>query len=287
MGSLTVHVGQATATATYQVAAPTMLVGATEAAFDQLAGLTGKPIPMRRTYDGAMPTALYASKVNADVTAGRTGWVSFSSAAVANMRPFFRTVKAAGKPVWVTVCHEVNNGPKMQPAAFRQLYADLTAARNAEGASNVTLAVILTAEPFRSSTYLQWMPDPANFDVVVGDAYRFWRPPGAPPDPKTGGLGQNRSMAWLVGDLPTYAASIGKPWALGEFAAHPFPDDPANRPTWLRQTLDWCAANGCAAAVYFHSGQGESGPWWADRYHYPETAPGTDQGSVNALAAYL
>lgn len=286
MGSLTVRVGSQSAQVAYTVAAPTLTLGATEAAFDALTASVG-PLRMRRTYDGAMPTSLSASKAQADVTAGRTPWVSFSSASAANMRPFLRTVKATGKPLWLTVCHEVNNGPKMTAAAFRQVYADLAAAKAAEGADNVTLAVILTAEPYRSGTYAQWMPDPANFDVAVADAYRFWRPPGSPPDPKTGTLGQDRTMAWLVGDLPAYAASIGKPWALGEFAAHPFPDDHANRPTWLRATLDWCAANGCIAAVYFHSGAGESGPWWADRFHFPETPAGTDPDSLAALAAYV
>lgn len=286
MGSVSVHVGTSSATAGYTVAARSLMLGTTEAGYDRLSGQIGA-LPLRRTYDGAMPTGLYASKANADMNAGRVPWVSFSSAAVANMRPFMRSVKATGKPLWLTVCHEVNNGPKMSAAAFRQLYADLTVARSAEGASNVVRAVILTAEPYRGGTFEQWMPDPGDFDVVVADAYRFWRPPGSPPDPKTGGLGQNRSMAWLVGELPAYAASIGKPWALGEFAAHPFPDDLANRPTWLRQTLDWCAANGCIAAVYFDSGQGESGPWYADRFHFPETAPGTDPRSLAALAEYV
>lgn len=257
-----------------------MLLGTTEVAYASLESL-GRRMGIRRSYDGSMPKSVDQSKASADLAAGRVPWVSFTNADPATMAAFMGSCVGKGQ-VWVTVCHEVNNGPKMSPDAFRLLYADLAKARNTAGASNVKLVTILTAEPFRANTYQPYMPDPAHVDIVAADAYLFHRDAGSPADPKTGGLGKDRSMEWLVGHLAAYAASIGKPWALGEFGAHPFPSDKGKRPKWLRETVAWCEANGCVAAIYFHSGNGESGPWHLDRFHFPETAPGSDPDSIAA-----
>ncbi|MBT9255365.1 hypothetical protein KMZ30_07240 [Phycicoccus sp. KQZ13P-1] len=292
--SVTFRAGALSVTGSLVVTERRMLLGTTELAYDALAAAVG-PMTVRRSYDGPMPTNIAASKAQADLTAGRVPWISFTTASASAMRPFFASCVGKGR-VMVTVAHEVDLGTKgLTASQFRALFADLAAARDLEGATNVQLVVILTASPFRSGTYVPFIPDPAHFDVVAADAYRFWRPPGSPPDPKTGNLSQSRPMSWIVGELPAYAASIGKPWALGEFGAHPFPGDPSNRPTWITETVTWCRANGCTALVYFHSGNGESGPWWLDRYHFPEAtgttaamlAAGGDQASLAAWRAQL
>lgn len=49
-----------------------------------------------------------------------------------------------------------------------------------------------------------WVPDPADFDILGVDGYNT-------------GRGKNwRSFADLFGDFHDYAASIGKPWSIGE-----------------------------------------------------------------------
>ena len=286
MGSLSVRVGTRSATLTYTVTQPAtgLMIGTTEAAYSQLEYALGKPLAVRRSYDGVMPSAFSACKAAADV-GKRASWISFTAfptAAVA--RSFFASIPA-GHRVMVTCVHEADNG-KMTGTAFAPQQAALMDALNASGAdrSLVTCGPILTANTYRNGGYTAYYPDPAAYDFIGVDAYRFWRPPGSPPDPKTGNLGQQRTLQWLIGAAPTLSAQTGKPVAVGEFGAHPFPDDPANRPAWLTESIGHLRSINATAAVYFHSGQGESGPWWLDRFHFPETAAGSDPDSVRALA---
>jgi hypothetical protein len=266
---------------------PTLLYGASEAAFDALNSAVGSKLRVRRSYDGAMPSTLGGSKAQADVNAGRIPWVSFSSVTAANALSFMASCVSADTEVWVTPLHEVNNGPKMAGPAFQGLLATLMGAKNTARATKVKIIPILTAEPFRTNAYLTWLGgDPADFDAIGIDPYRFWRPAGAPPDPKTGGLGQNRSMAWLIGNAPAFAASIGKPIAIGEYGAHPFPEDLQNRPNWLTETDTFLKGIGAIGACYFHSGQGQSGPWWIDQFHFDCGGKHVGDRDVASLTAF-
>lgn len=265
-----------------------LIYGSTEIAFDQInAALDGK-LRVRRSYDGALPATVQGSKAWADMQAGRIPWVSFSSAADANMQRFFDSCAADGREVWVTLIHEVNLG-KMAPDLFRLLSTKLAGARNAAGAGNVKLIPVLTAEPFRTGQHVPFF-EPGTFDAIGVDAYRFWRPAGSPPDPKTGGLGQDRSMEWLIGQAVAFSSSTGKPIALGEYAAHPRPEDLGDRGRWLTQTDTFLRSIGALAAVYFHSPNGESGPWWLNAMHNfanPKDQSVADPRSVAAFRALL
>lgn len=300
MGTVTVTFGGKSASLDYTVTtAPQsrgLLFGTSEIAFTALQTLVGSPLHLRRCYDNAMPTTLGASKAKADLDAGRISWISFTSASKANMGAYFASCAADGREVWVTLVHEVNNGPKMSPDAFKALYVDAATARNAAGAANVHLVPILTAEPFRTDAYAQWFGPAWTFDKVGIDPYRFWRPAGSPPDPKThkpdaaGNLGPSRSMEWLIGNGPSFAASVGKRVVIGETGAHPDPANTEDRPAWLRETVTFLRSISADAWCYFHSHNGESGPWWLDVFHNfanPQDRSKPDPKSVAAFVALL
>lgn len=245
-------------------------MGASEIAWADLS-VSCPGMDLLRLYDGAMPTNVTKSKANRVLSGSVIPWVSFTSATPANMKPFFESCKQTGKEIWVTLVHEVNNGPKMSPDAFKALYVQLTDARNKAQAFNVQLAIILTAQPFRDGSYKQWFGTPGTWQITAGDAYRFLRPAGSPPDPKSGGLGKDRTMAYLLGEMPAFAKATNTKWAIGEFSGHPDKSKktgPGSMPQWLSDTVAFCRADpNCAGLSIFHSWNGESGPWWIGSFH--------------------
>lgn len=238
---------------------PTLMLGANEGRFAEVETALARPLNIRRSYGSTVADVVASSR--ADKAAGRASWVSFTTwptpTALAG------AISSITNLTLLTYLHEVNNGPKLDAPTFRRRHDAL---HNA-ALSNplVKVGTILTADPFRSNSYQQWMPTRSDFVGV--DGYRFWRQPGSPADPKTGTTGQSRSLQWICGDGPAYAASKGIPFAIGEFGAHPFTTDTANRPTWLTESVAWLRSIDALAACYFHSQLGESGPWLLDRFH--------------------
>lgn len=240
----------------------TMTTGIAPAEVGDFEMKLGRKVKMVRRYESTLPVDIIRTSAAVDVFSERSSWLSFSDTekpSLATMKSFSMSVEF---PTMITPVHEVDMG-KMRPAEFRALcewYFD-----GFRSNPLIQVGPILTSQPYRKGTYKQWMPSVCDF--IGSDAYRFWRPPGSPPDPKVGSLGVNRSMKYLIGELPAYAKSRGVPMAIGEFGAHPFPNDTANRPNWLQQTYSFLTSVNCIAAIYFHSYFGGSGPWWGDRFH--------------------
>jgi hypothetical protein len=284
-----------TRTVPFTVIAPpsqTLLLGASQAAYSELETALGAKMAIRRWYGGAMPDHVSkCAPAVQDQQAGRASWASFTSIPdAATAQAFFDSVTHR---MLVTYLHEVNEGPKTDPATFKATNTLLHDA--AAGNPLVLIAPILTANPYRTGDYLQWVDNPDDFDVLAIDAYHYQRPPGSPPDPKTNSLGTARTMQYLLGAAPTYAASIGKPIAIGEFGFHPWPTDPQRRPNWLVESVAYLKSLNAVAACYFHSGKGSSGPWWLDKYpvytvdeNDPARSGGDpDPDSVNAFRSLL
>lgn len=281
--------GFALSGARFASAAPsrtTLAYGASEISFAALNAQVGGKLKIRRSYDGALPTSISMSKASADLSAGRLPWVSFSSVAAAPIRSFMDSCAAAKRTIWITPIHEVNNGPKMGGPEFADLLGRLSAAKNAAGATLLKIAPIVTAVAFRTEDYKTYFVDPAHYDIIGIDPYRFWRPAGAPPDPKAGNLGQSRTMQYLIGSAPTFSTSVQRPIAIGEYGAHPFPEDHLNRSSWLTETDTFLKSIGSVGVCYFHSGNGESGPWWVDRYHFATGGHSVGDPDAESLAKF-
>lgn len=290
-----------------------MLLGVSEIAFSTLqTSMTNinpnAKLQVRRSYDGVFPNAWSSCKGQQDVGQKRASWISFSGPDInqinngsfdLTLRQFFASIPITHTAM-VTYKHEVNNAGKLgtnTPQQFGQAQARIWSIKQsyAKDPSMVKVGIILTAEPYRNGTFEAYYPTAGEYDFVGADPYRFWRPPGSPPDPKTGTLSQDRSMAWLLGMLPSWADSKGKPAAIGEYGAHPFPGSPANRPDWLNATDAYLRSINCLAASYFHSHKGASGPWMLDKYHVfttDENDPlrqtgNPDPDTMNAFASLL
>lgn len=271
--------------------APSLLYGASEIRFDQLQAAVGGRLKVRRSYDTTPGPDIMTSRAGVDLRRGIVPWVSFSGLPDdATLEAHFRSVPAGAKVLW-TWLHEADM-KKTTPTLFRAGYARLRAIRDRAGATGVLLAPVLVGDTFRTGRHVDWLGDGSDLDVVGIDAYRFWRPAGAPGDVDKlgGGLGRDRAMEWLLGQAPAFSQQVGKPIGLGEYGAHPRPEDPSDRPRWLRETDAYLRSIGAFAACYFHSGNGESGPWWVDQYHFTtggKTAGDPDPDSLDAFAALL
>lgn len=298
---------------------PLMLLGTTQLAYTTLqaslhAVNANATMQVIRRYDGAIPSSWSSTSGQNDVGTGRVSWISFSSPTIAQINSgghdgtiaaFFASIPPTHRCM-VTYLHEIDLADKLgstPPQDYAAAQARLWNIKeaNAQNPANVAVGPVLTAGPYRSGTFINFYPTGGQFDFVGADPYRFWRDGTDPyyqPDPKTGGTGTPRSLAYVIGDpngdggagMPAYAAAQGKSIAIAEYGAHPTPNDPNNRPNWLVQTDAYLRSQGCMAAIYFHSHVGESGPWWLDCYHdyaNPQDRSRLDPHSVNQFAALL
>ena len=278
-----------------------MLYGTTQYAYGQLqTALHGvnaaATMRIRRFYENAIPSSWSGTGMVSDynATPRRASWVSYSDPSVstvlsagftATLASFFASIPADHR-VLFTWKHEANNKSDEKlggatRAQFRDAQKKIWEVKeaNAQTPANISVGIILTAEPYRLGTADEYSAPAGYCDFLGADPYRFWRDTSDPsylPDPKTNGPGSNRTMAYLIGDglahgqgMPQLAETYGVPVALGEYGAHPRTSDHTSRPLWLQETHDYLTnlRAGCLAAIYFHSPRGESGPWWLDRYH--------------------
>jgi hypothetical protein len=272
-----------------------------------LAANINAKIQIIRRYGSTMPASFSSSPGNQDVNQGRISWVSYSGPSInainsgtedARLASYFASIPATHKH-YVTFLHETNNNKlgSNTAAEFVSACVRIWNSKNANAATpgNVKVGPILTAEPYRNNTYQQYFPSGGQYDFIGVDPYRFARDPNDPnylPDPKTNSAGTKRTMEYLVGSLPSFSLSEGKPWVVGEFAAHPWPTATSERANWLNQTDAFFKQTNCIAAAYFHSPRGPSGPWLIDRFHVYTTnegdplrlTGGTDSISLNAFA---
>lgn len=276
---------------------PTMLMGVNDSNFVSLQNKLHAVNPnatlrVRRRYDGAFPLSWSSTSGQNDVGTGVITWLSFGSPTIAqinsgshdaNLATFFASIPSTHK-CYITYLHEINLPDKLgstPPAQFAAAQARIWNIKqaNAQNPANVLVGPILTADPYRTGAFTGFYPAGGEFDFIGADPYRFWRDANDPlyqPDPKTGGTGTPRTMAYLLGDpnadgssgAAAFSASSGKPIAIAEYGAHPTPNDVNNRPNWLVQTDAYLRAHNCMAALYFHAPYGESGPWYIDQFHH-------------------
>lgn len=266
---------------------PTPLYGANHRDFAGLQTAMGGKLRVDRQYWGTASATIPADAQSA-IDAGVIPWVSFDAIPDdAALRAHFAAWPS--RAFW-TFQHEVDHN-KSDPATFKAACARIAAARDAAGAKGrVFLIPVLMANTYRIGAHAQWFGDSSTYDAVGVDGYRYWREPGSPPDPHTGNLSQSRSFEWIIGQAPAFAKSVGKPLAVGEFGAHPFTSDHANRPTWLKETGAYLKTIDVLAACYFHSGLGDSGPWWLDcfpNWTNPSDRSNPDPDSMEAYRSLL
>lgn len=242
-----------------------------------------------RRYQGDIPANFSSTRGPIEAAAGKASWLSFSGPSIAainsgsmdaTLASYFASIPN-GHTHFFTYLHEANNKDDEKlggatRAQFTSACARIWNIKNANAWSTTKVMVgpILTAEPFRNGTYIDYFPTGGQFDFGGADPYRFARDINDPsylPDPKAKGPGTKRTMQYLVGELPAYLDSVGKPMAIGEYGAHTWSTDDGERARWLWETDAFFVANNTIVACYFHSPNGESGPWLIDRKHIYST----------------
>jgi len=293
-----------------------MLVGANDSDWSSLqtamqAVNSKARVQIIRRYDGSFPSAFSSSSAQQDVGL-RATWLSFSSPSVANVlsgaadatiASFFASVPSSHR-LLVTWIHEVDNN-KLGSSTAQDYAAGVSRIwslkqANAQNPANVSFGPILMGTTYYTGqNYANYYPTDGHFDFVGIDPYRFVRDASDPyylPDPKTGGTGTARTMAYLCGNAPALCSQYSKPIAFGEYGAHPFTSNHQVRPQWLSETDAFMRnlPNGTMASCYFHAKYGESGPWYVDRFHHYTTdasdplrvgTPGDDPDSLAVFAS--
>ena len=158
-----------------------------------------------------------------------------------------------------------------QARVWNLLHNDSTADTN-----RVKWGILGTSWDFiQGSAQANFFPSGSQFDFVGVDTYDMYRNLQVMPASPRGRNG-HQSPAQRMGPVVAYANSVGRPWIVGEFGMHPDPTNPngpsnwegvASRPHRLASYLDYMIANGCEAAAWFHSQNGDDGPWWLNCYH--------------------
>lgn len=144
-----------------------------------------------------------------------------------------------------------------------------------------------------------FFPEGGEYDFVGVDEYDFYRNLDVMPASPRGRNGHRKANT-MFGPCIAFANSVNKPVVVGEFGLHP---DPANltgtgnnsagvpsKPKRLKDILDYFVANGVEAAAYFHSPNGDDGPWWLNCVHNfsnPQDMSTPDPASVEVWRDYL
>lgn len=146
-----------------------------------------------------------------------------------------------------------------------------------------------------------FFPASGEYDFVGVDEYDFYRnlrvlpesPRGRNKHRKAGGGG-------MFGATVAFANSVDKPVVVGEFGMHPDPENLTglgnnwegvpSKPKRLMDVLDYFVENNVEAAAYFHSPNGDDGPWWLSCVHNfssPQDLSTPDPASVEMWRNYL
>lgn len=280
------------------------IIGAANADFDTFSADLANPdgtkdggvntgLGFRRSYNtGGWPVSFAASAAGSDAARGVASyWSCYPSLpAVVNgsldatITAFFNSIPA-GHTMFITVWHEPDVNGKFtsgEYADFRTAQAhmwDLLQASSAD-TNLVKFGPLLTQSGYRNNGAVNWFPANGKYDFCGGDCYEFRRPdPLSPPDNaklsgQNGGYGFSKTPSQLAQPFRDFATTVGKPMLVGELGIHPDPAILTDRGTRLQAWMDFFdgAANGCYGVALFHSGEGESGPWWWDslpNWSYP------------------
>lgn len=270
---------------------------------------------LRRSFDNGWKNNFANTTASGDPTRGAASLLSFdATTSIASVNSgsvdsvitsFFNSIPT-GHYCFVSWIHECDQGGKItgQEAAYRtacdRIY-DLLVASNADQ-NFVRFGVIVTAGVFRASTQNTYFSSNNKFDFVGIDAYEYWRPSSAPPDPKAGHP-PHRTLEYLIGGNPpsatypsggtpavAWADARGKRVLIPEFGQHPDPADLTSRPNRLKAAVAYAQQSSMYGMCYFHSGGGESGPWWGDcfpNWTDPQNRSVADPDSVIAFRDIL
>lgn len=303
MPTITVTSAGETTSLAYTEQAPrqAMLLGAAQADFDNFQKQCGGRMRARRSYNTGFPTNYATSAAGGDPGRDVASVLSWSDTSqVGNVAGGAYDTKftalwnsiPAGQRVRFVPWHEVNLHYR-DFATYKQAMARIRATLDASNADRdlVKVGGLLTSSGFQGGDGPRYFD--ASHDFVGIDFYEFARPPGSPPSPKTGDLGTLRTPEYLAGDAVALAGQLGLPLVVGEYASHPFPvdpTDPKSRAYRMNATVAYIEANGGDTFCWFHSPNGEDGPWYVNCW--PDWTTPTDQShadpdSVNAWLALL
>lgn len=139
----------------------------------------------------------------------------------------------------------------------------------------VKFGIIATSWDYTQNRGPLFFPAGGQFDFVGADPYDMYRNLQVmPASPR--GRNDHRSPSTILGATVAFATSVGKPIVIGEFGMHPDPanpNGPANwegvpsRPHRMAAFMDYMATHNVVAATYFHSSNGDDGPWWLNCFH--------------------
>ncbi|MGH9028618.1 MAG: PKD domain-containing protein [Acidimicrobiales bacterium] len=242
-------------------------------AFPALEGSVGRPLDMQRVYtfwdvpvpkqvtwDGAnsvMPVLSIASTTSNGLV---IPWSSIASgaddSAIVSQAD---QLKALDVPVLLSLDHEpeadTQNGTAAQYVAAFRHYVEVF---RAQGASNVSFAVIMEARSFSTRVASSYYPGDAYVDWVGADGFN-----GYTCFPSSGGSAKWLSFASIFGSFYNFGKQHDKPMVIAEWASTEYPGDPSKKAAWITAAAttlkNWPAVD---AALYFDApGQAPTCQW--------------------------
>ena len=242
----------------------------TPAAWNTLESQIGQPLSMRRIYN---PNVVSGTWSQWD-TATRTHWYSFKGDLAAMRDGGFDSAMTtwlnsvpSDHLLYLSWQHEPenpskNNNPTTFRAGARHFYTHVKSVRPQ---TVVAMPVYMswTLDPASGRNPLDWYPGDDYTDIIGVDAYNpyLWPMVGSPPNWQNIPLpGRSNPMIGLR-NTAAFAASHGKPWAIGEVATMEHASDsPAVRATtnsykarWVKDLHDYAALNNATAVLWFNS----------------------------------
>ena len=240
--------------------------------------LTGRPLPVRRTYDGAPAADITLSSARFDLGV-RKSILSIkptASTPTATIESLAESIAAAGHECDVIIRHEPVDDADLTPDGFIELYQRLAPAFRAAGVpvgvcyTNWSSSRLLAANP--QSALDHWWPGSGIVDFIAIDEY----PIGEITSTKDA-----VPMSDRMRRVTQFADREGIPLSLTEFGVDGT-WDVIKSATWVRSVTDWAlerAASGrpLRDVCYFHSAQ--AGSYWLDN-HAENVAAYTDMAAL-------
>lgn len=162
------------------------------------------------------------------------------------MREWFREAPTDQSVHWV-YWHEPENDTEdgsFEPEEFRDAYAHVAALADEVGRDDLRATVVLMSyslDPDSGREWQDWFPPAESVDVLAWDVYNRGRGETFYAEP-----------AELFGPLREASESVGKPYAVAEFASPLAPgDDGEERARWITASGCYLAATDAEFAAWF------------------------------------
>ncbi len=163
-------------------------------------------------------------------------------------------------PVFLAFHHEPKLGlteiagtPADYIAAWRYIHNRF----EANGVTNVSWVLILTAQTYQKGTGPAFYPGSEYVDVVAADGFN-WYGCAAQPGPW-------RSVQEIFAPFRTFALAHGKPMMIAEWGSGEDPNWPTRKEEWIRAGLDTFRSWPEVKVIsYFHAAPAASCPRWVD-----------------------